>query len=126
MATNLFQDVRVSQVGGRIVVTLVENPVINRIAFEGNRKVKEEQLKEEIQSKERGTLSRATVQSVVQRIVDVYRRSGRFDVRVEPKIIERPNSRVDLVFEINEGPKTDVKTINFVGNHAYSSFRLRD
>jgi outer membrane protein insertion porin family len=125
-ATNLFQDVRISQVGGRIVVTLVENPVINRIAFEGNRKVKEDQLKEEIQSKERGTLSRATVQSDVQRIVDVYRRSGRFDVRVEPKIIERPNSRVDLVFEINEGPKTDVKTINFVGNHTYSSFRLKD
>src|SRR6516225_9152653 len=125
-ATNLFQDVRISQVGGRIVVTLVENPVINRIAFEGNRKVKEDQLKEEIQSKERGTLSRATVQSDVQRIIDVYRRGGRFDVRVEPKIIERPNSRVDLVFEITEGPKTDVKTINFVGNHAYSSYRLKD
>ena len=97
-ATNLFQDVRISQVGGRIVVTLVENPVINRIAFEGNRKVKEDQLKEEVQSKERGTLSRATVQSDVQRIIDVYRRGGRFDVRVEPKIIDRPNSRVDLVF----------------------------
>ena len=125
-ATNLFQDVRISQGGGHIVVTLVENPVIDRIAFEGNKKVKEDQLKGEIQSKERGTLSRATVQSDVQRIVDVYRRSGRFDVRVDPKIIECPNSRVDLVFEINEGPKTDVKTIKFVGNHAFSSYRLKD
>jgi outer membrane protein insertion porin family len=125
-ATGLFQDVRVSQSGGRIVVTLVENPVINRIAFEGNRKVKEDQLKLEIQSKERGTLSRATVQSDVQRLVEVYRRGGRFDVHVEPKIIELPNSRVDLVFEISEGAKTDVKTINFVGNRAYTSYRLKD
>jgi outer membrane protein insertion porin family len=125
-ATGLFQEVRISQTGGRIVVTLVENPVINRIAFEGNKKVKEDQLKLEIQSKERGTLSRATVQSDVQRLVEVYRRGGRFDVHVEPKIIELPNSRVDLVFEITEGEKTDVKTINFVGNRAYSSYRLKD
>ncbi len=125
-ATGLFQDVRISQSGGRIVVTLVENPVINRIAFEGNKKVKEDQLKLEIQSKERGTLSRATVQSDVQRLADVYRRGGRFDVHIEPKIIELPNSRVDLVFEITEGEKTDVKTINFVGNRAYSSYRLKD
>jgi outer membrane protein insertion porin family len=125
-ATGLFQDVHISQSGGRVVVTLVENPVINRIAFEGNRKIKEEQLKGEIQSKERGTLSRATVQSDVQRIVEVYRRGGRFDVHVDPKIIELPNSRVDLVFEISEGNKTDVKNINFVGNRAYSAYRLKD
>src|SRR3979411_82937 len=124
--TGLFQDVHISQSGGRTVVTLVENPVINRIAFEGNKKVKEDQLKTEIQSKERGTLSRATVQSDVQRLVEVYRRGGRFDVRVDPKIIELPNSRVDLVFEISEGNKTDVKTINFVGNRAYSAYRLKD
>jgi outer membrane protein insertion porin family len=125
-ATGLFQDVHISQSGGRILVTLVENPVINKIAFEGNRKVKEDQLKLEIQSKERGTLSRATVQSDVQRLVDVYRRGGRFDVRIDPKIIELPNSRVDLVFEITEGEKTDVKTIRFVGNRVYSAYRLKD
>ncbi len=125
-ATGLFQDVHISQSGGRILVTLVENPVINKIAFEGNRKVKEDQLKLEIQSKERGTLSRATVQSDVQRLIDVYRRGGRFDVRIDPKIIELPNSRVDLVFEITEGEKTDVKTIQFVGNRAYSGYRLKD
>ena len=88
---------------------MVENPVINRIAFEGNKKVKDEQLTAEIQSKPRGTLSRPTVQADVQRIVEIYRRSGRYDVRVEPKIIELPNNRVDLVFEINEGDKTGVK-----------------
>jgi outer membrane protein insertion porin family len=125
-ATGLFEDVRISQSGGHLVVTVTENPVINRIAFEGNRKIKDEQLKAEIQSKERGTLSRPVVQSDVQRLVEVYRRGGRFDVRIEPKIIELPNSRVDLVFEINEGQKTDVKTIQFVGNHAYSSSRLKD
>jgi len=125
-ATGLFEVVRISQAGGRIIVTVVENPVINRIQFEGNSRVKDEQLKLEIQSKERGTLSRAVVQNDVQRIVEVYRRSGRFDVIVDPKIIELPNSRVDLVFEINEGEKTGVKSIEFVGNRAYSSYRLKD
>jgi outer membrane protein insertion porin family len=125
-ATGLFQDVRINQSGGRLVVTVVENPVINRIAFEGNKKVKDEQLKAEIQSKERGTLSRPLVQSDVQRLVEIYRRSGRFDVRIDPKVIELPNGRVDLVFEINEGAKTGVKSIAFVGNNVYSSYRLRD
>src|SRR5262249_18158170 len=83
-------------------------------------------LKSEIQSKERGTLSRPVVQADTARIVEVYRRSGRFDVRVEPKIIELPNNRVDLVFEITEGVKTGVKLIEFVGNRAYSSYRLKD
>jgi outer membrane protein insertion porin family len=125
-ATGLFQDVRISQPGGRLVVTVVENPVVNRIAFEGNKKVKDEQLALEIQSKARGTYSRPIVQADVQRIVEIYRRSGRFDIRVEPKIIELPNNRVDLVFEVNEGVKTGVKQINFVGNRAYSSYRLKD
>ena len=83
--TGLFQDVRINQAGGRLVVTVVENPVISRIAFEGNKKVKDEQLSAEIQSKPRGTLSRPMVQSDAQRIVEIYRRSGRYDVRVTPK-----------------------------------------
>jgi outer membrane protein insertion porin family len=125
-ATGLFQDIRPSFQGGRLTITVIENPVINRIAFEGNKKVKDEQLKSEIQSKERGTLSRPLVQADTARLVDVYRRSGRFDVRIEPKIIELPNNRVDLVFEINEGVKTGVKSIVFVGNRAYSSYRLKE
>jgi outer membrane protein insertion porin family len=124
--TGLFQDVRINQAGGRLVVTVVENPVIGRVAFEGNKKVKDEQLSAEIQSKPRGTLSRPMVQSDAQRIAEIYRRSGRYDVRVNPEIIEGPNNRVDLVFTITEGSKTGVKSIEFIGNVAFSSYRLRD
>jgi outer membrane protein insertion porin family len=126
MATGLFEDVRIQNAGGRIVVRVVENPVINRIAFEGNSKVKDDQLKLEIQSRERGTLSRPVVQSDVQRIVEVYRRSGRYDIRVNPVIIDLPNSRVDLVFEIGEGARTNIKSVDFVGNRVYSGFRLKE
>jgi len=126
LATGLFSDVRISHAGNRIVVTVVENPVINRVAFEGNKKAKDEQLTAEVQSKPRGTLSRPTVQADVQRIIEIYHRSGRFDVSVDPKIIELPNNRVDLVFEIKEGQKTGVKEIRFVGAHAYSTGRLKD
>lgn len=125
-ATGLFQDVRIRQAGGRLIVTVVENPVINRIAFEGNVKAKDEQLLAEIQSKVRGSLSRPIVQSDTQRIIEQYRRNGRYDVRVVPKVIELPNNRVDLVFEITEGKKTSVKTIRFVGNRAYGDYRLKD
>ena len=124
-ASGLFQDIRISQSGGRLVVTVVEAPVIDRIAFEGNNKVKDEQLQHEIQSKARGTLSRATVQADVQRVLEIYHRSGRFDVKVVPKIISRPNNRVDLIFEVNEGEKTGIKSIVFVGNHFYSIFGSR-
>src|ERR1700690_489570 len=126
LGTGLFADVRIDHAGGRLVVTVVENPVINRVAFEGNKKAKDEQLKAEVQSKPRGTLSRTTVQADVQRIIEIYHRSGRFDVRVNPKIIELPNNRVDLVFEISEGDKTGVKELRFQGAKAFSSGRLKD
>src|SRR5512141_2699812 len=124
--TGLFQDVRISQPGGHLLVTVIENPVIGRVAFEGNKKIKDEQLSAEIQSKPRGTLSRPMVQSDAQRIAEIYRRSGRYDVRVTPEIIEQPNNRVDLVFTVEEGAKTGVKSIEFIGNSAFSSYRLRD
>src|SRR5215467_7962085 len=126
VATGLFSDVRISHSGGRVVVTVVENPVINRVAFEGNKKAKDEQLTAEVQSKPRGTLSRPTVQADVQRIIEIYHRTGRFDVSVSPKIIELPNNRVDLVFEIKEGEKTGIKEIRFVGAKAYGPSRLKD
>ncbi|AJA62998.1 outer membrane protein assembly factor BamA [Bradyrhizobium japonicum] len=125
--TGLFQDVRINRgSGGQIIVSVVENPVIGRIAFEGNKKIKDEQLTAEVQSKARGTFSRAMVQSDTLRIAEIYRRSGRYDVRVTPEIIEQPNNRVDLVFTVEEGAKTGVKSIEFVGNNAFSSYRLRD
>ena len=119
-ATGLFQDVRITPGPNRILVTVVENAVINRVAFEGNKKAKDEQLSQEVQSKPRGTFSRSLVQSDVQRIVEVYQRSGRYDVTVTPKIVELPNGRVDLIFEINEGEKTGVAKIVFVGNNAFT------
>jgi outer membrane protein insertion porin family len=125
-ATGLFQDVHISQAGGKLIVTVVEAPVINKIAFEGNHRLKDEQMLQEIQSKERGSLSRASVQADVERIIEIYQRNGRFDVTVVPKTIERPNNRVDLIFEINEGEKTGIKSIVFVGNNAYSAWRLKE
>jgi outer membrane protein insertion porin family len=125
-ASGLFQDIHVSTQGGRVIVSVVEASVIDRLQFEGNHRMKDEQLQEEIQSKARGTLSRPMVQADVERIIEIYHRNGRFDVRVTPQIIERPNNRVDLIFKIDEGEKTGVKQINFVGNHAYTSWRLKE
>jgi outer membrane protein insertion porin family len=125
-ASGLFDDVHITQAGGHVIVTVVESPVINRLAFEGNHRMKDEQLQEEIQSKARDSLSRPRVQADTQRIIDVYHRNGRFDVTVMPQIIERPNNRVDLIFVVNEGEKTGVKEINFVGNKSYSSWRLKE
>src|SRR5205807_2140143 len=112
--TGLFMEIRPSVQGGRLILTVIENPVINRIAFEGNKKVKDEQLKSEIQSRERGTLSRPVVQADTARLVEVYRRSGRFDIHIEPKIIELPNNRVNLVFEVTEGVETAARLTHFV------------
>ena len=124
--TGLFQDVKINNVGGHLLITVIENPVIGRIAFEGNKKVKDDQLTSEIQSKARGTFSRPMVQADSERIAEIYRHNGRYDVRVNPVIIEQPNNRVDLVFEITEGQKTGVKQIEFIGNTTYSSYRLKD
>jgi outer membrane protein insertion porin family len=124
--TGLFQDVKINNVGGHLVITVVENPVIGRVAFEGNKKVKDDQISSELQSKPRGTFSRPMVQADAERIAEMYRHNGRYDVHVNPVIIEQPNNRVDLVFEITEGTKTGVKQIEFIGNSAYSSYRLKD
>jgi outer membrane protein insertion porin family len=125
-ATGLFQDVRINPAGGRLVVTVVEAQVINRVQFEGNKRVKDDQLTAEVQSKPRGTLSRPMVQADAQRIIEIYHHVGRYDIRVDPKIIELPNNRVDLVFEITEGQKTTVRRLRFVGNRAFSDWRLKD
>ena len=125
-ATGFFQDVHIRQANGRVIVTVVEAPVIDKVAFEGNKRVKDDDLKKEVQSKPRGTFSRAMVQADAQRILDVYRHAGRYDVHVDPKIITRPNNRVDLVFEIRDGEKTPVRQIVFVGNGKFSARQLRD
>ena len=125
-ATGLFSDVTIDPQGSTVIVTVVENPVINQVAFEGNSEVDTATLGGEVQLKPRSVFTKARVQADVQRILDVYRRQGRFAASVEPKIIELEQDRINLVFEINEGGATKVKGINFVGNRAFSDSQLRD
>ena len=117
-ATGLFADVKLVREGNTLVVRVVENPIINRIAFEGNSKLADKDLNAEIQLRPRVVYTRTRVQNDVRRILELYRRQGRFAATVEPKIIQLPENRVDLVFEINEGPSTGVRSINFVGNRS--------
>ena len=124
-ATGLFSDVTLRREGDTLIVHVVENPVINRVAFEGNHKLSDATLKSEVQIKPRGVYTRQKVQADVARILELYRRNGRFAATVDPKIIKLSQNRVDLVFEINEGEFTGVRAINFVGNHVYDSDRLR-
>jgi len=124
-ATGLFADVNLSRVGNTLVVKVVENPIINRIAFEGNRKLDDKDLNAEIQLRPRVVYTRSRVQNDVKRILDLYRRRGRFGATVEPKVIQLSENRVDLVFEINEGEFTGVRGINFIGNHQFSEGKLR-
>jgi outer membrane protein insertion porin family len=125
-ATGLFSDVRIDRSGADVIVTVVENPVINQIAFEGNSEIDTDTLTNEVQLKPRAVFTRARVQADVQRILDVYQRQGRYAATVEPKIIELEQDRVNLVFEIAEGGATKVKGINFVGNKAFTDSQLRD
>ena len=123
--TGLFADISMRRQGNTLIVQVVENPIINRIAFEGNSAIKTEDLQQEVQLGTRSVFTRAKVQSDVQRIIELYRRRGRFSAVVEPKVIQLPQNRIDLVFEISEGPVTDVEAINFLGNEAFSDGRLR-
>jgi outer membrane protein insertion porin family len=124
-ATGLFADVRLSQRDGHVVVTVDENPSIGRVAFEGNARIKVDDLQKAIGSKERGPFSRPQVQKDATSIVDLYRARGRYDVSVEPKVIDAGEHRVNLVFEIKEGARTGVRDILFTGNNAYSALQLR-
>jgi outer membrane protein insertion porin family len=125
-ATGLFADVNLRREGDVLVVRVVENPIINRIAFEGNHKFDEAALTAEIQLRPRVVYTRTKVQADVKRLLDLYRRSGRFAASVEPKVIPLDQNRVDLVFEIDEGAVTGISSINFVGNHQFSASRLQE
>ncbi len=125
-ATGLFSAVRTERSGGGIIVYVTENQLINRVAFEGNSKLKSEVISSEIQSKSRGAYSPSTVQADIERILDLYRRGGRSDAAVTARTVDLPNGRVDVVFTINEGGKTGVRSIDFVGNNNFSTSRLRN
>jgi len=127
-ASGLFADVKISHEGNRILVVVAENPTIGVVTFEGNKKVKDADLKGQVQSKANGPLSRELVQSDVVHILDLYRAHGYFNARVVPKTIEgkrSDNGRVNLVFEIGEGEKLAVKDIAFAGNTTFSQVKLR-
>ena len=125
-ATGLFADVSLRLEGDVLNVRVVENPIINRIAFEGNRKLNDQTLTSEVQLKPRVVYTRTKVQNDVKRILELYRRSGRFAATVEPKVVQLPQNRVDLIFEINEGNVTGVKRIAFIGNKQFSDSTLRE
>src|ERR1700730_5204490 len=124
LTTGLFDKVTIERSGERLVVHLTEAPVLDRVAFEGNKKIQDKQLTAIIESKPRGTLQRAMVQADVGHIIEAYRHKGRDDVGVVPQIISRGNDRVDLVYVVTEGGKTTVRQINFVGNQVFSRRQL--
>ena len=125
-ATELFADVVITGADtGTLVITVRENPVINRIVLEGNRRLKNDKVMPEIRLAPRQIFTRSKVRSDVDRIVELYKRSGRFAATVEPKVVQLDQNRVDLIFEINEGPVSKVRAINFIGNDQFGDGRLR-
>lgn len=124
-ATGLFADVTIRRQGAAIVVQVVENPIINKIAFELNNEIDDDTLKSEIQLRPRIVFTRKRVQGDVKRLLELYRRSGHFATKIEPKVIQLPQNRVDLVFEIDEGNETSVSRIVFVGNRFFADDALR-
>lgn len=124
-ATGLFRDVTFDQEDGILVVTVRENPVINEVSFEGNKKLSDESLRTEVQLQSRSVYSRGKVQNDVKRLQTLYQRTGRYAALIDPKIIELPQNRVNLVFEINEGSRTDIRRILFIGNNYADDNTLR-
>lgn len=125
-ATGLFSDVRVSQAGGALIIEVDEYAVVNQVLFQGNKKIKDVDLANKVQTQPRGVYSPSTVETDMEAIQEAYRRIGRSDAVVSHQIIEVGNGRVNVVFEINEGGRTKIGTVSFVGNNAYSDRRLSD
>jgi outer membrane protein insertion porin family len=124
-ATGLFSDVTLRQKGTVLEVQVTENPIVSQIAFEGNDKLKDEDLLNEIQLRPRQVLTRSKVQSDVSRLYQLYQRNGRFAVNIDPKVIKLDQNRVNLVFEIDEGAVTKVRSVRFVGNRHFDDAKLR-
>ena len=125
-ATGLFQDVKLGRAGNTLVVTVVENPIINRIAFEGNHKLTDDQMRSELQVKPRAVFTPTMADADRQHILDMYARRGYYDASVEPQIIRLDHNRVDVVFQINDGAATLISRIAVVGNKAFSEDRLTE
>ncbi|WP_199707996.1 outer membrane protein assembly factor BamA [Teichococcus wenyumeiae] len=125
-ATGLFRDVQIGRDGDRVVVTVVENPIVNQVVFEGNRKISDDNLREASLLKPRSVYTDAAAQNDRTRLLELYARRGRFATRIEPKVIDRGNDRVDVVYEITEGDTALISRINFVGNDSFSDSRLKE
>ena len=125
-SSGLFADVTIRREGEGLVIVVVENPIVNRVRYEGNSVINDENLGAESVLKARQIYTRAKVQDDVERFIELYRRSGRFAARIEPKVIQLPQNRVDLIFEITEGPVTGIRSVNFVGNRVFDDGRLRE
>lgn len=124
-ATELFSSFAIRNEGGNVVVDVTENPVINRIVLEGNERLKNDKILPEIKLAPRQIFTRSKVRADVARIIELYKRQGRFAASVEPKMVQLSQNRVDIVFEIEEGPKSKVRQINIIGNEAFSDGELR-
>ncbi len=125
-ATGLFQDVRLSRSGDTLLVNVIENPIVNRIAFEGNRRLNDDQLRTDLQLRPRAVFTPALADADRQRVLDMYAKKGNYDASVEPRIIRLDQNRVDVVFQINDGPSALVSRISVVGNKAFSESRLTE
>ncbi|MES2022979.1 MAG: outer membrane protein assembly factor BamA [Pseudomonadota bacterium] len=126
-ASDLFADVSISGAEtGAIVLRVRENPIINRVLFEGNKRLKEEKISKEVKLAPRQIFTRTAVRQDVARIVELCRRQGRFAAVIEPKMVSLDQNRVDLVFEISEGPKSQVRQINILGNTVFPDSKLRE
>jgi outer membrane protein insertion porin family len=124
--TGFFADVQFEQRGNDLVVRVVENPTVNQVLFEGNSAVTKDKLEKEVQIKPRSWFTQSRVQADIRRMQEVYRRSGKFAANIVPKVKEQPQNRVDLIFEISEGPTTGIRKVNFIGNTAFADSRLKD
>lgn len=124
-ATELFANFSIRNDGGNVVINVTENPVINRIVLEGNKRIKNDKIVPEIKLSPRQIFTRSKVRADVARIIELYKRKGRFAATVEPKMVQLPQNRVDIVFEISEGPKSKVRQINIIGNEEFSDGKLR-
>ncbi|OYW47449.1 MAG: outer membrane protein assembly factor BamA [Novosphingobium sp. 12-63-9] len=124
-ATELFADVQVRNDAGAVTIQVKENPVVNRIILEGNKRLKEDKILPEIKLAARQIFTRSKVRADVARIIELYKRQGRFAASVEPKMVMLDQNRVDIVFEISEGPKSKVRQINIIGNQQFSDSELR-
>ncbi|WP_458096557.1 outer membrane protein assembly factor BamA [Roseomonas sp. WA12] len=125
-ATGLFRDVRVARQGERIVVQVEENPIVSRVAFEGNSKLSDDVLRNETQLRSRSVFTSQAAQADRARLLEIYARRGRLSATVEPKIIQLDQNRVDVVYEVNEGEVALISRINFVGNRSVSDSRLKE